>query len=44
MNHIGVMADFAFEMMRKLDKINNHAFTEFQLKIGELWSQFVVHT
>ena len=43
MNHVGVMADFAFEMMKKLNRINDHAFTEFQLKIGELWVMFVVH-
>ena len=36
MNHIGVMTDFAFEMIKKLNRINEHAFTEFQLKIGEL--------
>ena len=37
-NHVGVMTDFAFEMMKKLNRINDHAFTEFQLKIGKLYS------
>jgi class 3 adenylate cyclase len=34
MNHVSTMTDFAFDLMRALDNINGHAFTEFKLKIG----------
>lgn len=35
-SNVRTMVEFAMAMMSKLDKLNQHAFNNFKLRIGEL--------